>query len=160
MYSFYDEKGKIKEIQRYLFLTESGNFDEATREAIMHAREEMGAVGNQEIDLDTFEFIYNRYEKAQQKEIVRKIFPEVDFPLSIYSYSEAMMEINKMLISLSSFYNIQTNLRLGNYYGDRTEKALSELSDIYAINRDLGTIDENIFIMLKKDFDMIRCRDD
>ena len=160
MYRFYDEKEKIKEIQKYLFLTENGNFDDATNEAIMSAGQESGAKESEKISLNTFNFIYNRYEKSRQKEMIKKNYPSVDFPLNLYSYSEIMMEINKMLILLSSFYNIQTNLTLGNYYSDRTEKALSEISDIYAINRDLGTIDEDVYMLLKKDFDMIRTADD
>lgn len=159
MYSFYDEKEKIKEIQKYLFLTESGNYDDKTREAIILAQRNNGIKEDGKIDSVTFDIIYKEYEKARQNDTLRNLFPKIDFPLRLYDYNEAIMEINKMLVFLSDFYGIQTNLRISDHYGERTEGVLSEISDIYMMKRDFGEISDDIYVMLKKDYDGIRGSD-
>ena len=160
MYRFYEEKEKIREIQKYLFVTESGYYDEKTREAVKHVQKLYGFEENGEIDYYTFTLIYGEYLKKKQKDRLKARFPEVVFPLKINSYSDASMEVNKMLILLSNFYGIETNLRYTDYYGERSEKIIEKISDIYDIVRVAGEIDENTYEMLEKDFRMIRSNSD
>ena len=159
MYSIYDVKAKIKEIQKYLFITESGNYDDKTREAIILAQKNNGIKEDGKIDSVTFDIIYKEHEKARQKDEINNLFPRTAFPLRLYDYNEAIMEINKMLVFLSDFYGIQTNLRISDHYSERTEDVLSQISDIYTVKRDFGEISEDIYMMLKKDYDGIRMSD-
>ena len=53
MYRFYEKKDKVREIQKYLFLTESGNYDEKTREGVICAQKRNGLGESGEIEYDT-----------------------------------------------------------------------------------------------------------
>ena len=160
MYSFYDEKAKIREIQKYLFVTESGNMDDKTLESIIAVQKKNGLEANGRIDYETFNFIYDEYRKKEEKEAIRRLYPEVEFPIRIGSYNTAMWEVNKMLLAVSDFYGISTNLRYNNYYGERSERILEEVFSVYGIERRSGEIDVNAYRLLEKDFQMIRNRGD
>lgn len=160
MYRFYDEKKKIREIQRYLFVTESGNYDERTREAVVSLQGRNGIEENGKIDYETFNLIYREYAKKKETQILRERFSSTYFPIKINSYSEAAMEVNKMLLVLSAFYGIQTNLKYSDYYGERTERILRELSEIYGVERTVGEIDGELYRLLETDFCIIKARGD
>ena len=160
MYRFYDEKDKVREIQKYLFLPESGNYDERTRDAVIKIQARNDKEQNGKIDYDTFTIIYLEYLKEKQRQKLNARFPDSDFPIKINSYGDAVMEVNKMLILLSDFYGIQTNLKYSDYYGQRSERVLIELSDIYDIERRPGELDGNTYKTLEKDFLAITARGD
>ena len=160
MYRFYDEKDKIREIQKYLFVTENGNYDERTSEAVRKVQSENNMEQTGKIDYDTFILIYLEYIEEKQRQMLKARFNDVDFPLKLNSYSEAVSVTNEMLIRLSRFYGIQTNLRYSDYYGRRTESVLEALADIYGIERKYGEIDRDMYEMLEKDFHTIKVRGD
>lgn len=151
MYRTYEERNKIKELQKYLFITESGNYDEKTREAVLKIQSEYDLTENGEVDYDTFSAIYAEYRLKSDTES----YKHMNFPIKIDTYSDAMWDINKILLSLSSQYGIQTNLRHSDYYGERSERVLEDLDAIHNLDRRPMEIDVNTYIRLKKDFDSI-----
>lgn len=156
MYRFYDEKDKIREIQKYLLMTESGNYDDKTRDAVKEVQKTNGLTESGEIDYETFMTIYREYQKTGDETRILGKFPDTSFPLILGSYGEAVLKTNKMLIGLSERYGIQTNLRNTNYYGERSERILEEISTIYGHSREAGEVDLELYILLEKDFNDIR----
>lgn len=160
MYRFYEEKDKIREIQRYLFITESGNYDDKTREAVKGVQSRSNIPETGEIDYESFNAIYREYKVKLLRDELQGCYPAVTFPLTLGTYSKAVRDANEMLIELSKHYGIQTNLRYGDHFGDRSEKILEEISVIYDVERKAGEIDEEMFRLMEKDFTLIRMRVD
>lgn len=156
MYRFDEKKDKVREIQKYLFLTESGNYDEKTREGVICAQKRNGLEESGEIEYDTFRVIYREYLRKSNEDRMHVKFPDTTFPLSLGAYGEAIRETNIMLIALAKYYGIQTNLRNLNYYGERSERILEEMSAIYGCPRAVGTLDLELYMLLEKDFANIR----
>ena len=155
MYRFYDEKEKIREIQKYLSLPESGNYNEATEEAIRRVQKRSGLNETGKLDAPTFMAMYREYTEKQRKAERDKKFGVIDFPIKIGSYGEPMRKINTMLLRLSCYYGIQTNLRQNDFYGERSERALEELSVIYGHKKAKGELGELLFRTLLLDFESI-----
>jgi hypothetical protein len=156
MYRFYDEKEKIREIQKYLSLSESGNYNESTEEAIRLVQKRSGIIETGKLDLPTFEAIYREYSEKQRKAERDKEFGSFDFPIKIGSYGEPIRKINYILLHLSRYYGIQTNLRLNDFYGERVDSVLEELSVIYGHEKSKGELDEHLYLTLLSDFAAIK----
>lgn len=152
MYSYNDKLEKIRTIQRYLSVTESGNYDEKTIDAVRRVQARANISENGVIDYATFKAIYDEYKKKMGEKNTKGF----EFPINPGDYNDGMREINRMLISLSSHYAIQTNLKESDYYGERSERILRELYQIYSIDKQNYIIDADLYIRLKKDLDSIK----
>ena len=160
MYKFYEEKEKIREIQKYLSEAESGNFNSTIEERITKLKEQFGLVSDSKVDYTTFNLIYSLYEEKRLIEWIYRRCGAREFPIRIYSYGEYMKKINKALIRLSGYYKIQTNLRECNYYGERSEAVLDELAKIYRIEKRCGELDTRLLSTLLRDFQALLTHND
>lgn len=160
MYRLYEEKEKIREIQKYLAETESGKYDSSIEERIIKIKEQYGLASDSTVDYQTFRLIYSLYE---EKRLIKWIYRRCgvgEFPIRIHSYGEYMKKINKALIRLSDYYKIQTNLRECNYYGERSEAVLDELAEIYRIEKRCGELDTRLLSTLLRDFQALLTHND
>lgn len=160
MYRFYEQTKKIREIQKYLSITESGNYDEKTKAAVMQVQQKYGISADAEINYDTFLSIFREYTKSEKAKKMSARFPDDTFPLKIGTYGEAIRKMNEMLLLLSSYYRISTNLKSGDYYGRRSEEIIREMSKIYGISRASGEISIDDFLLMEKDFNSVRRKSD
>lgn len=154
MYSFLDEKEKTKEIQRYLNLTQSGNRDDKLTNAVKGVQSRHNITENGEINAETFNAIYLEYRDKRDEMRAEAMLGD-SLPIRLGEWGEAMRNINLMLIKLAAHYRIQTNLVNSDYYGERSEKIIEELSEIYHLERAKKLIDFDIYLLLKRDFDTL-----
>ncbi len=162
MYNLNDKSGAISEFQTYLSFIEfdnpirvSGVFDEATSKATRSFKIKNGLADDDLVDKITFDSVYAAYLLRVKRSNDEK-YAEWDsrIEMKIGRYSEYFILLNKLLIELSGYYGLHTDLRIQPIYSADTDEAVRGLFAIYGLDPDKYD-SQMIYQRLREDRDSI-----
>ena len=156
MYKTYEKQEAVREIQRYLdylsndYIAPSGLYDSATRDALIIIQEKNSLTPDGIVNKETFDIIYSEYKKRKIKDDIPSI---MNFPIMVGDYSEDILQIKKMLITVTESYGIYHTMKHNALYDNSANKAQKELSKVFGLKSD--TFDELFYYTLKKEYKFI-----
>lgn len=150
MYRIEDKASAIKNVQKYLLLNMSGDYDEKTRDAVMEFQEEQRLPVTGIVDYLTFLQLRNKYLHVQIVNEAQKELKYSEFPLSGDEYGSDIALLNARISTALERYTHEDLPPRGNYYSDYTKSAVGRLRDVFTLRP--GTdVDEIFFVRLKRD---------
>ena len=156
MYKTYEKKEAIKEVQHYLsyisdeFVAPSGVYDAETRNEVIIIQEKHGLTPSGIVNKETYDIIYSEYLDKKAK---NNVPCKINFPIEVASYSDEILEIKKMLITVTESLDIYHTLRPNGLYDNAADNAQKELSKIFRLDDE--DFDEFFYNFLKKEYDFI-----
>lgn len=141
MYRIEDTVSAIKEVQRLLDLNQTGIYDNATREAVVHLQTANGLTAKEIIDYETFVIIVNEYKKKKRERTDTDYLHIPSFPYTVESHDENVGKINDALRLVLREYVYDGIEPRGKYFGINTLNATNYLRSIFRMDSS-DSIDE------------------
>lgn len=150
MYFIDDKVAAIKEIQRLLGVSRSGNFDAKTREAVKTHQMLNGIEPTGIVDYNTFISISANHKLRTGKQKIEKCVPLVTrFPYQIGYSGDDVTMINSLLSNAVEKYELNYIKPRGKYYSVRTAGVVRRLREIFLLE-DGYHVDSLFFELLLK----------
>lgn len=156
MYKTYEKQEAVREIQRYLaylsdtYIAPSGVYDSATKEAVILIQEKHSLTPDGIVNKETFDVIYSEYTERKIKDDIPS---KMNFPITVGDYSEDILQIKKMLITVTESYGIYHTMKHNALYDNSANKAQKEISKVFGLKSD--TFDEFFYYTLKKEYEFL-----
>ena len=137
MYLITDEKAAIKEIQRLLFLNESGIYDDKTKNAVIKTQENKNLPTDGIVDFETFEAIVEAYTADKMKMDVKNssVLKTNAFPYQLGAHNHDVTILNAMISNVIDKYSLPIWKPKGAFYSKTTASAVEVLREIFHIEK-------------------------
>jgi long-subunit fatty acid transport protein len=129
MYQIDDRVSAIKEIQRLLYLKQTGIYDADTKTSVSDIQSDYSIKVTGIVDYDTFNAILEEYKKHQRTDTHYLYFP--NFPYVIGDLNENVGLIHGALLPILKSYRYEASIPTGNYLGQVTLDAVNFLRKIF-----------------------------
>ena len=151
MYDITDKKEVVKEIKLYLrtvaegmypeigINTIDGFYDTQTADSVKKYQiiKKLPATGS--VDMKTFDTLYLDYKKTTDKADIRGYLVESSgFPIMPEDISEDVRALHILINELGKSYPDMEYVGTGNYYSQRTSKAISYLKEVFLLPSGAG----------------------
>lgn len=171
MYRTDDRQAAIREIKKYLYVvatrvypeiertTIDGQYDEQTRGAVRAFQRLVGLKDHGEVDIDTFNALYEEY-RAVRNDFYRRdyIVENTSFPVGIGYSGENVRALHILINELAKHHTDIDNVGTGSYYSTRTARSVRGLRRVYGFEES-NHVDEEMFSMMLAELEAIRRRD-
>ncbi len=162
MYSIRDKKSAIKALQRYLKkiygdevnVNQNGIFDDNTLMALNRFQQDNLINAESNVDFSSYDLIYNAYLYEVNREIARKIAPDILFPLKSGDQSASVLRFNSMLREILEYYSIYSYAPHGDYFSADTEGEIKKLQEIFDLEAN-GVVDELLYLRIVSEWKSI-----
>ena len=171
MYRTNDKQAAIREIKKYLYVistrvypeigrtTIDGQYDAPTQEAVRAFQKIKGLPEHGEVDIDTFNALYDVYDAARWDFYARDyIVEDTDFPVGIGRSGEDVRALHILINELGKHHVDVADTGSGSYYSARTARAVKSLQRAYGL-KESGDIDKIMFSRMLTELRAIRSRD-
>ncbi len=150
MYHIRDKNGAIKVIQRYLGVTQSGKFDNATSAALKAFQSNNGITVDGRVNYNTFILLRTAYFDAQAAEALRNDAFITEFPYVRGDFGNDVKMINVYVAGALDNYIYERTSPRGSIYSEATAAGVSRLREIF--NMAAGdSVDELFYTRLKRE---------
>ncbi len=171
MYRTNDRQAAIREIKKYLYVistrvypkigrtTIDGQYDEPTRESVKAFQKIKGLPVHGEVDIDTFNELYDVYRTARDDFYARDyVVEDTDFPIGIGHTGEDVRALHILINELAAHHVDVDDTGTGSYYSARTAKAVQSLRRAYGLEES-DEVDKIMFSRMLMELEAIRRRD-
>ncbi len=139
--------------------TIDGQFDDATREAVKSFQRIIGLTDNGNVDLETFNALYSAYSTVVDEFYTRDyIIEKTDFPIGIGESGENVRALHILINELAKEHPDVSDVGTGSFYSTRTARSIKALRQIYGLG-DGDTVDKLLLSRMQMDLDAMRRRD-
>lgn len=137
MYHITDKKSAVKEVQRLLFLNQTGIYDENTRETVKKIQEKCGLEVSGIVDFMTFEAIKEDFYRHNTKNTVQTLgaLELNEFPYEFGAHSHDVSILNAMLSNKIDKYSLPLWKPRGAFYSKTTAKAVEAMREIFLLEK-------------------------
>lgn len=171
MYRTNDNQQAIREVKKYLYVistkvypqigrtTIDGQYDQATRDAVRAFQKIKGLTENGEVDIETFNALYDTYRKAKDNFYARDYVVEnTDFPICVGDAGEDVRALHILINELAQYHFDVGDAGTGSYYSERTAKAVQSLRRAYGL-AESNAVDKVLFSRMLTELVAIRRSD-
>ncbi len=148
MYYISEKDEAIKTIQRYLGLSESGNYDNKTKEGVLEFQEIQGITANGVVDNVTFEALRERYYTKEFGDNAASFDGLNRFPYQKNDFGNDISILNSHISEALKNYNYYDRMPKGAYFDIYTERAILRLREIFSLEGD-NTVDKTFYARIK-----------
>lgn len=148
-YMINDRTAAIRNIQRLLFMNESGVYDERTAETVREAQRRNGIGVSGLVDRETFYALLAEHDNEKMRKAYTSELDPREFPYDVGSYGVGVGEIVRLVRSALSVYDLPFNLR-GSIYSAALGEAVRALRGIYGFD-DATDVDEKLYVRIKRE---------
>ena len=131
MYHVEDTISAIKELQRLLYLNQTGFFDQETKEAVIDIQNSYGLKNTGVADYETFSAILKEFHRKQNAYYDSDFLFAPQFPYQVGDFDENIKLINDALIPILKDYVYEGPIPRGKYFGNDTLNAIHFLQEIF-----------------------------
>ena len=140
MYRIEDNASAIKALQKLLGINQTGNYDKATRLAVIKIQEAYSLKKSAVADYKTFKAILEEYRNNQKKVWNSELLFAPLFPYREGDMGDNVRRINESLSNILSNYRYEEALPRGAYFGKSTTDSVRFLQRIFLM-QDSGIVD-------------------
>lgn len=150
MYNILDKAEAIKSVQRYLRLSESGNYDSKTKSGVISFQEYWGITPSGIVDNVTFDLLRENYYRENAADDAARSDSLDNFPYKKDDYGNDLSIINSHISSTLENYSYYDRLPRGSYFDLYTERAIRRLREIFSIDGE-NTLDKELYARIKRE---------
>ena len=150
MYYISEKNEAVKIIQKYLGISESGNYDEKTKEEVIKQQKFYGLNPSGIVDIKTYEALREGYYRNHSSELNAAPDALYKFPYKRNDYGEDIAIINSYLAKALDNFNYYEKIPRGNYFDIYTERAILKLREIFSLKGD-NTLDKDLYWRIKRE---------
>lgn len=171
MYRINNRQEAVREIKKYLYViatraypeigrtTIDSQYDEETKESIKKFQRIMGLEENGDVDLETFNALYESYRRVRYDFYARDyIIEETNFPIGPENSGENVRALHILINELAKEHSAVENVGTGAFYSPRTARAIRELQHTYGLP-ETEVVDKTTLSIMLMELEAIRRRD-
>ncbi len=164
MYEQTDKQEAIREIQRYLLelyydtgsafpVIINGEYDAATRAAVLDYQSQRGLPPTGEVDRATFDSLYRDYLAARALRLSPDtVPPDTPLPVTIGATGNGVVNLQRLLNFLAERYGIPERSDTGGVYSYASSVVARAIQRIYRLPED-GTVNGTFYAKMLRDYD-------
>ena len=150
MYLISNKPEAIRQVQNFLGINESGKYDDKTKEEVIAFQITNNLEPSGTVDYKTFVLLRKKHNNNMLLKKVNNIIPfKNEFPYKRGDSGYAVEILNAMLASVIDKYELNILRPRGNYYNQRTEKAVYLLRELFLLPQSTE-IDEKFYEKLER----------
>lgn len=158
MYRIEDTVSAIKELQRLLGLSQTGNYDDTTKGAVVSIQKKYALPINGVTDYSTFKVIVDEYKNRNTNVWESNYLFAPKFPFIKGDMGDNAGRINEALSTVLRNYRYEESLPRGKYVGSDTILAIRFLRKIFGMDKS-DEIDERFMNRLILELDGIEIKE-
>ena len=150
MYLISNKPEAVRQVQNFLGINESGKYDDKTKEEVIAFQITNNLEPSGTVDYETFVLLRKKHNNNMLLKKVNNIIPfKNEFPYKRGDSGYAVEILNAMLASVIDKYELNILRPRGNYYNQRTEKAVYLLRELFLLPKSTE-IDEKFYEKLER----------
>lgn len=132
MYRIEDEISAIKNIQRLIFLNQTGAYDEKTRNSVLEIQKKQGSTPSGIVDYETFRLIVENYHKKASQKSSEYLFG-AKYPYEYGDIGENIVIINNAVSAVLKDFRYNEDHPKGAFFGHETINGIRYLRKAFCM---------------------------